>query len=66
MTGIWSDIICSFKFLPNLQISLLIIQSINESLPQLISIPESPLFALTNDIKMNKIKSLYDNNFYDS
>ena len=57
MTDIWPDFTCSrFTVLPNLLIYLLIIQSISKSLSQLINTPESPLFALTNDIKMNKRK----------
>ena len=39
--------------------------TVNESLSQSISIPEFPLFALTNDIKMNKRKLLYDNFNYE-
>ena len=56
MTDIWPDFTCSLNVLPNLLIHLLIIQSISKSLSQLISTPECPLFALTNDIKMNKRK----------
>ena len=56
MTDVWSDFTISFNFLPNLLITLLIIQPIDESLSILNSITESPLFALTNDIKVNKRK----------
>ena len=55
-TGIRSSFTCGFNFLLSLLNAMLIIQPINESLSQLIGIPESPRFAPTNDIKTNKRK----------
>lgn len=50
---------------------MLIIKPINECLSKWVSVQGSPPYALTNDMKINKRKWLYDNsitnyNFYNS